>query len=197
MPYTLMVGNNSPQPLQNVQVVDNLRRTFAAGNPALSVSAPTVTDGSCTANTGFNGDSDIRLLAGTDTLATGESCTIGFTVALVYPSSDVVPQDAQDNTALASSALGTNDGHEYLEDGTIVPPVNVLAVDTSTDASGLPGTPNGDTPSPTPVLLRYQTPEQPPQLANTGLDEMLVSGVGFALITIGAVAIVRVRAQSD
>lgn len=196
VPYTLRVGNNSPQSLSNLQVVDNLKLTFSDGNPTRTVSQLAVAAGPCTANTAFNGDTDIRLLSGTDTLDVGQSCTITFSVKLVYPTAEAVPQNVQNNTAYASSAGIQNNGHRYLPDGTVVPPVNVLAVDTSTDTANLPSTPNGDTPSPTPVQLRYQAPPVPPaQLANTGLDEALITSTGIALLVVGAAAVLRVRSR--
>lgn len=153
--YTIGVKNTGTVADPNVQLVDKLPLTFASGTPTITVSNLTVSAGSCTKNNAYNGTTDIRLLAGTDTLNAGASCTLSLTVHLVYASAANVPSGQQLNTALASTtATGPNDGHTY-SGNTPVEPFNVLATDTSTDGSNFPGTPNADTPTPTPVVLAY------------------------------------------
>jgi uncharacterized repeat protein (TIGR01451 family) len=143
----------------NIQVIDNLTQTFTSGSPTIAVTAgPTVTSGSCTANGSYDGSSDIALLSGTDDLAVGASCTITLTVEVTYPNPASVPGTAQNNQAYASSSAQTvNPGHRYVDDGNggyvIVPPTNLQAGDTSTNATSFPGTPGGDTPSTTPVTF--------------------------------------------
>jgi uncharacterized repeat protein (TIGR01451 family) len=150
--YTARVGNVGTVTATNVQASDYLPAAFAAGAPTLAItSAPSVGAGSCTPNVAYNGASDTRLLAGTDSLAPSASCTIAFTVRVTYASAAVVPTTAQNDSAYASTAAsGPNAGYTY-PGGTPTAPVAGLATDQSTDAVMLPGTPNGDTPGPTPV----------------------------------------------
>ncbi|MDW8425436.1 MAG: Ig-like domain-containing protein [Meiothermus sp.] len=168
VPISVVVGNTGSVPAPNVQVSENLSRTFSSGSPTISlVGSPalTVTPSSgatCTANSSFNGTSVFGLLAGTDDLAPGQSCTISFRVRLVYASSGAIPSAPQNNQVFASSrpdsAGATNPGHTF-PGGTPTPPTGATATDTSSNTThpagpgGLPGTPNGDTPSATPITL--------------------------------------------
>lgn len=154
IPYTLKVGNLGKVATPNVQVSENLRATFNAGNPALSISsAPSVTDGSCTANTAFDGTSVFGLLSGSDTLAAGASCIVTFTVRVAYANAATVPTEAQENSAYASAATVPNAGHTW-PGGILTPFDDMMAQDESTDGLDLPTVPNSDTPAPTPVTLQ-------------------------------------------
>lgn len=153
--YSIGVKNTSGVADPNVQLVDSLSQTFASGSPTITVPSLSVVAGTCTKNNAYNGTSDIRLLSGSDTLNAGASCTLSLTVHLVYGSVGAVPSAQQLNTVLASTtATGPNDGHTY-SGSNPVEPFNALATDTSTDGTNYPGTPNADTPTPTPVLLAY------------------------------------------
>jgi uncharacterized repeat protein (TIGR01451 family) len=157
VPYTVRVGVASGQPtLTNVQVSENLNLTYSSGSPTINVSGLTATGvggATCTASTTFNGTSNFGLLSGSDSLAAGQSCTISFTVRLTYPNASSIPATAQNNSVYASSTpSGPNAGHTF-PGGTPTSPAGVVATDTSTNGASLPGTPNGDAPSPTPVTL--------------------------------------------
>lgn len=161
--YTVIVGNQGTVTASNVQVTENLGLTFSTGSPTLAITAgPTVTSGSCTPNnsaTGLpqfdgvdNGNAgELALLEGTNSLATGASCTITFTVRVTYPSAAAVPTTNQDNTVYASASRITNRGHTFPATGVILPPPDLLAFDTSTNGSSLPTSSNADTASVTPV----------------------------------------------
>lgn len=158
--YTFGVKNTGSTDVDdNVQITDKLDATFNSGSPTIGiVSGPTVTNGSCTANGSYNGISNIGLLSGSDDLAVGASCTVTLTVEVTYPNPASVPGTAQNNQAYASSSAQTvNPGHRYVDDGNggyvVVPPINLQAGDTSTNATSFPGTPGGDTPSATPVTF--------------------------------------------
>jgi uncharacterized repeat protein (TIGR01451 family) len=167
VPYTVKVGNTGPVDLPNVQVVENLARTFKTGNPIITiVTGPKVEIGVCIANSGFNGLGDIKLLDGTKTLAVAASCTITFTARVKFPDVASIPSGAQDNTVFASSVpTGPNPGHSYTGVNPDVPvaPTSSIATDASTDATNLPvpGTPDldrlpipaPDTAKPTPVVF--------------------------------------------
>ena len=152
VPYSVLVGNLSSIAIPNVEVSEDLSLTFSAGGPTITIiSGPTVSAGSCTANVSFDGTTDFRLLSGSDSLAAGASCTITFTVSVAYPSPAAVPSAPQDNFVYASvTSTGPNPGYTF-PNGVPVPPADLLASDTSTSGSTLPPTPNGDTPSPTPI----------------------------------------------
>jgi hypothetical protein len=201
VPYTITIGNQGTVTDPNVQMVDNLNLTFAEGTPTKTVSDYKKTAGTCTINSAYNGASDIRLLAGTDSFAPGQTCTVSFSVGLVYASTSQVPSTKQLNTVLASSASTTNNGH-YYNGGNPLPPVNVIATDSSTDKSPLPTTPNGDMPVPTPVVLpaapnpttpTVPTPARTPTvavLAKTGEPLLVVGGVALSVIALGAALVV-------
>lgn len=77
--YVVVVRNYGGTSLSNVQVVDDLSNTFP--NPVTySIVLAPVASGSLNANVGFNGNSNVNLLAGTGTLAPGAQETITFTV---------------------------------------------------------------------------------------------------------------------
>jgi len=176
VPYTVVVGNTATTTLPNVQVSDNLSQTFADGSPTIEVTAKSVTNGSCTINSSFNGTSVFGLLSGTTSLSTGQSCTIAFTVKLTYPDRDSVPKTEQDNVAYASSVTsGPNAGHTYPANGP-QQPSGALAHDDSTNATELPSSANGDTSSPTPVQFT---------LADTGISSAVLPAIGGLLIAVG------------
>lgn len=176
VPYTVKVKNTGTVTSTNVQVTEPLDVTFAKGTPTLSItSAPTVSQGPCTANTSFTGTLDRRLLAGTDSLSPGVECTIVFTVQVAYPNRESVQTDVQNNTVYASSAQSTNNGHT--QNGTsFIQPVDGVAEDRSTDGSIFPVAANGDTPTPTPVQFVLT-----PLVPNTALLVPLVATPGVAL----------------
>lgn len=201
VPYTVTVGNKGLVTDPNVQLIDDLDVTFAQGSPTKTVSGLQVVAGSCSVNSSYNGTTDKRLLTGTDSLTPGGSCTLQFSVGLVYSSSSQVPTGSQLNTVLASTAATANGGHYYSGSSTL-PPANVIATDSSTDNAGLPSASNGDAPTPTPVLLSYTapvvspTPQSPSApvaaaLAQTGQPVFVAGGVALGAIAIGVVTSLR------
>ena len=100
--------------------------------------APAITAGSATLNGSFNGTSNTSLLVGSDTVAAGASVTVTFTVQLSYASTANLPLTAQNNSVYATTtSTGTNAGYTFVG-GAPVPPVDLLATDTSTNGSALP-----------------------------------------------------------
>ncbi len=73
--YRIIVQNTGAVVLSNVQVKDDLKITFAS---AASFTVKSVSSSAFTVNSGYNGNSDINLLAGTDTLGIGASGTISL-----------------------------------------------------------------------------------------------------------------------
>ncbi len=164
VPFTVKVGNQAAAggvTATNVQVNDYLRGTFTSGAPTITVSglaAAGVGGATCTVNAGFNGDTNTRLLSGSNSLAPAQSCTITFTARVVYPNAAAVPSAAQNNTAYASSVTGAGPNAGYtFPGGTPTAPTGsgagTVTTDTSTNGGALPSTPNADTASPTPVSL--------------------------------------------
>jgi uncharacterized repeat protein (TIGR01451 family) len=81
IPYTVTVTNLGNVPITNLQVTDNLSTTFSGFTFTIqSISSPTLT-----VNSGFNGNAAPNLLAGTDTLAVGQTAQINFNVAITLP----------------------------------------------------------------------------------------------------------------
>lgn len=154
VPYTVQVGNFGTISDPNVQMVDNLNRTFVSGSPEITVSDLALASGPCTLNMAYDGKLDDRILTGTDTLNVGETCSVTFNVHLAYAAKGDVPVGAvQNNTVYASTtATGPNPGHTFDSNGPVAP-FNLLGEDDSSDSPTLPSTANGDNPAPTPVVL--------------------------------------------
>lgn len=135
VPYTVTVQNPGPIPDRNVQVTEDLSRTFSAGSPTLSItSAPAISSGTATVNPSFNGTTDTRLLSGTNTLAVGDSVSVTFTVQVTYLNAASVPASGSpvNNVVYASStSTGPNAGYTF-PGGTPLPPVDLVATQTST-----------------------------------------------------------------
>jgi uncharacterized repeat protein (TIGR01451 family) len=162
VPYSITAGNLGTQPTPNVQVSEDLSLTFASGAPTVTIVSAATATAPCTANAAFDGVANFALLAGSDVLNPGVSCTITFTARVAYPSLATIPSAPQLNTAYASStANAPNPGYTF-PGGVPVPPVGLIASDTSTNSPALPPSANGDAPSPTPVQL-----PAPPRVAIT------------------------------
>jgi LPXTG-site transpeptidase (sortase) family protein len=77
MTYSILVENTGNVALSNIQVTDDLAAAF---NLAASFNIASVVSGTFTTNPNFDGDTDVNLLAGTDSLAVGASGTITLVV---------------------------------------------------------------------------------------------------------------------
>jgi uncharacterized repeat protein (TIGR01451 family) len=155
-----IVNTNTISTANNVQINDDLRRTFPFTinpSPTISVtSPPSSIAGSCTINNSFNGTTDTKLLSGSNSLTAGQSCTVQFTARITYATNAEVPGTTLNNSAYGSASIGSsNPGISFASDGQVVPPPQVQAIDTSTNSATLatPGSPNGDIASPTPLRL--------------------------------------------
>ena len=78
---TLILNNLGNVALSNVQVVDDLQGVFPS--PAAFSVANVQATGGLTVNSGYDGASDINLLAGTDTLAIGATATVSFDITFM------------------------------------------------------------------------------------------------------------------
>ena len=84
--YTIVVKNYDTIPLSRMNVLDNLASTFAATDSFNVLSGSVTATGSLSANSSFNGKSDIRLVdSSSSTLGSLLSDTIRFTVD-IWPS---------------------------------------------------------------------------------------------------------------
>lgn len=173
VPYTVTVKNTGTVSNPNVQLTEDLTRVFTTGTPTLSIVAgPTVTSGAVTVNSSFNGTTNTALLTGANAMAAGASATITFTVRVTYPNQASVPASSSvlNNTVYASTTgSAPNPGYTFVG-GTPIPPVDLLANDTSTNGSAAPATANSDTPTPTPVTL--------PAVADLAIDKSGPVAVG-------------------
>jgi uncharacterized repeat protein (TIGR01451 family) len=175
VPYTIRVKNTGSFNAPNVQITENLNRTFSLNSPTISLQVAPVATGGLTINPAFDGitpppvypaaptaaNNKFNLLTGLNSLAAGTSGTITFTVRLVYPNATAVPTTVLNNQVYASTITSTtapgtaNPGYTF-PSNVPVPPPDLLTADTSTDVSQggtLPTTANGDVPSPTPITL--------------------------------------------
>jgi uncharacterized repeat protein (TIGR01451 family) len=157
VPYDMVVSNLGVISDPAVQVSDYLRAAFASGAPTLAiVSAPAVSAGICTANSSFDGAANTALLAGSDALTPGSSCTLSFTVRVHYPDTASIPTAPQLSSLYASvTASGPNAGYTF-PGGAPAAPTGALATDASSPGSTPPTTAGGDTPAPTPVTFLQQ-----------------------------------------
>lgn len=137
VPYTVTATNTGAIPDRNLQITEDLRRTFGA-TPTLSViAAPTVTSGSATVNPSFDGVADTRLLSGVNTLAVGATVTVTFTVRVTYPTTASVPgvgSPVNNTVYVSSTSTGPNAGYTF-PGGTPLPPVDLVATYTTPPAS--------------------------------------------------------------
>ncbi len=151
IPYTVTVENFGNVDLYDVQLTDVLTAdlgsynagTLSAGQYNITV-APATTAPNLTANTSFNGDSDINLLTLNtgDKLAYGESATITFSV-LLYP-------DFSQPTLTYTNEVDASG--DITENGTSDGDVTDDSVD-GVDPDGTDSDFNPDEESPTPVTI--------------------------------------------
>lgn len=164
--YTIQVKNTGAFNAPNVQVTENLNRTFSTGNPTISIQTAPVATGGLAINPAFDGvtaSNGYNLLSGVNSLAAGASATITLTVRVVYPNIAAVPSTAQNNQVYASTITSTtapgtpNPGYTF-QSNIPVPPPDLLTADVSTNGTTPPTTANGDSPSPTPVTFTVSNP---------------------------------------
>jgi uncharacterized repeat protein (TIGR01451 family) len=192
VPYTIKVGNTGPILLPNVQVTEDLSRTFKTGSPTISIATGAeVVIGNCFKNPGFNGLSDTKLLDGLQSLAVGASCTITFTARVSFADVASIPTGPQNNTVFASSvpaSVTPNPGHTFtgVSGETPVPPASSIATDDSSDKVDLPITGNPDlsnlpdptNPSPSsPTPVTFPKPTPGPSVPNLELIKSTTSTI--------------------
>jgi uncharacterized repeat protein (TIGR01451 family) len=95
VPYTVFVSNLGNVALNNVQLLEDLfgapSSAFQGATAIAIATPPTIVSGPLTAtNPNFNGNSDKRLLAGTDSLGVGQSAVLRFSVR-VTPGANLGP----------------------------------------------------------------------------------------------------------
>jgi len=78
--YTITAQNIGLVDMTNVQLVDNLNLTFPA--PVTYTVTNVSTTANVTENTGYDGNTNVNLLSGTDGLAIGEQATVQITVVI-------------------------------------------------------------------------------------------------------------------
>ena len=81
--YTIQITNQGDVPIHNLQVEDNLVAAFPGltlSNILTSVEDPVST--SLSINGSYNGDSDVNLLTGSDTLMVSETALIHITLTV-------------------------------------------------------------------------------------------------------------------
>ena len=165
--YALVVANIGDVPLSSVQVVDDLSVTYADAT-AFAVTGVSVSAGACTASTTYDGAGDAGTLAGSDSMAIGDTCTIDIAV-LVTPGADLGPYD---NTAQAAGVSPA---------GADVSDVSQDGADADPDGDGDPSN-NGD---PTPASFG-----EDPQISLTKaiVGGPVNNGDGSYSVTYGLVA---------
>jgi uncharacterized repeat protein (TIGR01451 family) len=140
IPYTVNVTNNAPPnsaaqdygngfTINSVQIVEDLRPTFANAtlNSVTNVQSPTLT-----INSGFNGTSDVNLLAAGNTLPAASTATVTFN-AIITPGPGEAGVGPFDNEVTAS---GVSQGGTPLN-----PPPARTRVTTSRPETGGGGNP--------------------------------------------------------
>lgn len=113
----------------NLQITESLTRAFSTPNPptnptiSIQTSASNVSGTSLTFNSGFNGTTDTKLLAGIDTLTGGASSTVRFTTRVTYAANADVPTSINNVVYASSSSNSGNAGYTFIFN-TPVPPVD-------------------------------------------------------------------------
>ncbi len=102
--YSLVVENLGDVALTNVQLTDNLNTTFGPGKFVVQSKSAT----GLTVNGGYNGDTDVALLAASQTLNVGASATITLVVR-VTPGSNLGPYNNQANASGTASGVTVTD----------------------------------------------------------------------------------------
>ncbi|GMV29769.1 MAG: hypothetical protein AMXMBFR59_18940 [Rhodanobacteraceae bacterium] len=134
--YVILARNYGAQPVDNLQIVENLVTTFGAGTNwnVVSVTAPTLA-----LNPAYDGRGSTNLLAGTDTLAAGATTTVRLVVSVQF-----TPGATFTNQVLGTGLVGGIAVSDLSTDGTDPAPGG---------GSGGPG----DDSTPTVVRLGTQT----------------------------------------
>ena len=164
--YTLVLKNTGPIVVNNVQVIENLNRTFnptgaatitvaLAGNSsaaALAGTTPTTPAANCVANPAYNGTSDQALLSGTASLLPGQACSMSYVVAVNWGTAAAVPAQSL-NTVLASSnsqaqTPGGNNLVTLPNNPATAPSYPATATSTDVSSNVAPAVPDGTTPIP-------------------------------------------------
>lgn len=131
VPYTIRITNSGNAELQNIQITDNLATTYANAVSFTIASPPT--SPTLTPNGNFNGTSDPRLLAGTDSLPPG-------TTAIVTLSVRVTPGNNLGPYTNSATGIGTPPG------GTPISDTSNDGINPDPDNDGNPT--NNDNPTP-------------------------------------------------
>jgi large repetitive protein len=179
--FTTRVRNTGAVVDPNVQINDFLTGpdgTFPTASSVTIVGTPTITGaGAATLqpNPAFTGSgNNTGLLTGTNSLAINATAIITYTVRVTFPSLATVPTATQyDQVYVSTAGISPNPGYAQIG-GLAVPPSQILDGDASTNSTTPPATPNGDTPSPTPIVFNqplafddvYLTPSNTPITVN-------------------------------
>ena len=163
--YDIAVENFGDVNLSNVQLDEDLTVTFA-GASSFTFDSLTVTSGTVTASSTFDGSGNIGLLAGTDTMLVGETATLQLVVTVMPAALDTTYNNQVTATATSPAGDSVNDASD---DGT----------DPDPDGDGTPSGLNNDDPSgddteddPTPVtfseMAEIGTAKQVNNVVNNG-----------------------------
>lgn len=109
--YIVTVKNFGNDTLKNVQVKDSLNKTVPLPAQYSIKVAPSITGTLLTANSSFNGNSDIKLLSGLDMLAPGQVDTIKFTIN-VKPDTVTVFKNTAMGYAINQFSVATRDSSQ-------------------------------------------------------------------------------------
>lgn len=164
--YRFVVRNTTDIPARNVQVIDDLKAVFSAGNPSIQVmGGPTLEDGSApltvaAGSNAYDGVTRTAMLAGTDTMASGTDRTIRLNLRIRFAS----PRQIPEGLTLSNIATAT----------TSSPTGAIISADESTDATLTSSGPQaGDVPGPTIARLNPA-----PQLSLTKLASARAVEIG-------------------
>ncbi|MBL8297951.1 MAG: DUF11 domain-containing protein [Rhodanobacteraceae bacterium] len=108
--YVILVRNYGTQPVDNLQIVENLVTTFGAGTNwnVVSLTSPTLS-----LNPAYDGRASTNLLAGGDTLAVGATTTLRLVVSVQF-----APGAVFTNQVLGTGLVGNVAVSDLSHDGT-------------------------------------------------------------------------------
>jgi uncharacterized repeat protein (TIGR01451 family) len=186
-------GVQANVPLQYMFTDESLQGiTTSSGVKAGSMSVVGVNGASCTLNNGFNGGSDTRLLAGTDTIKANQGCLISYVAQIVYQGNTSPSQPhvyPLQNKVFGVRAYGSgqnpgvvNAGHSFSFNGgsLMVAAPNGYTTEEGSTSAGSPQTGEAGTLAtvPTPSLPSTPGADDPGLAVNVsfGLQDQSVSG---------------------
>ncbi|MCB1050594.1 MAG: IPTL-CTERM sorting domain-containing protein, partial [Acidobacteria bacterium] len=110
--YTFLVTNPGPVDLTDLQILDDLRATYPA---PIAFNVDQISSMDFAVNPAYDGESDINMLMGTDSLVSGGSGTLTISISIALTAA--TPAGPYNNTAIAQANGGGTSVSDVSQDG--------------------------------------------------------------------------------